>query len=100
MPHVHILVWLNKNNYDITVDILNRFISAEIPNPVEDPLGYALVAEHMIHGPCGDKNISCPCMKHKENDLNTIQRISRIKLHLMRMVLYYIDDVILEFMFE
>lgn len=50
----HILVWLNKNGFDITCEVIDRFISAEIPDPKTDPLGFALIAEHMIHGPCGD----------------------------------------------
>jgi hypothetical protein len=43
--------------------LIDSFISAEIPDPVEDPLGYALVAEFMMHGPCGENNPKCPCMK-------------------------------------
>ena len=43
--------------------MIDLWISAEIPNPHEDPLGYVLVAEHMMHGPCGEKNQQCPCMK-------------------------------------
>ncbi|KAJ1268745.1 hypothetical protein BS78_07G158400 [Paspalum vaginatum] len=38
-------------------------ISVEIPDPEIDPLGYTLVAEHMMHGSCGEKNWNCPCMK-------------------------------------
>jgi hypothetical protein len=57
------LVWLNKNEKEITPEIIDRWISAEIPNPREDSLGYILISEHMIHGPCGDKNKNCPCMK-------------------------------------
>ncbi|KAJ1272975.1 hypothetical protein BS78_06G244600 [Paspalum vaginatum] len=61
-PHVHILVWIEKKGNEITSEI-DSWISAEIPDPVIDPLGYILVAEHMMHGPCGDKNWNCPCMK-------------------------------------
>jgi hypothetical protein len=43
--------------------MIDKYISAEIPDPRIDPLGYALVAEHMIHGPCGKDNPRCPCMK-------------------------------------
>jgi hypothetical protein len=44
--------------------MIDRYISAEIPDPRLDPLGYALVAEHMTHGPCGTSNPRCPCMKN------------------------------------
>ena len=43
--------------------MIDSYVSAEIPDPKDDPLGYALVAEHMIHGPCGPQNPTCPCMK-------------------------------------
>uniref|UniRef100_A0A0A9HN84 Helitron helicase-like domain-containing protein n=1 Tax=Arundo donax TaxID=35708 RepID=A0A0A9HN84_ARUDO len=59
LPHVHILLWLSKNEVDITCDIIDSFISAEIPDPNVDPLGYILIAEHMMHGPCGNMNINC-----------------------------------------
>jgi len=47
----------------INAEVIDSWISAEIPNPEDDPLGYVLVSEHMMHGPCGDKNEKCSCMK-------------------------------------
>jgi len=55
LPHVHILVWIDKKGDEITPEIIDLWVSAEIPNPSEDPLGYILVSEHMMHGPCGEK---------------------------------------------
>jgi hypothetical protein len=46
-----------------TPKLIDSFISAEIPDLVSDPLAYALVAEHMVHGPCGKLNPKPPCMK-------------------------------------
>ncbi|KAM0874511.1 hypothetical protein ACQ4PT_037356 [Festuca glaucescens] len=64
LPHAHILVWKDKEKCgEVTPALIDSFISAEIPDPVEDPLGYALVAEFMMHGPCGEDNPKCPCMK-------------------------------------
>ncbi|GJZ17269.1 DNA helicase [Tanacetum coccineum] len=34
---------------------------AEIPDPVEDPRGYKVVTELMMHGPCGTANPSASC---------------------------------------
>jgi hypothetical protein len=46
-----------------TLELIDSFISAEILDHVTDPLAYALVAEHMVHGPCGKLNPNSPCMK-------------------------------------
>ncbi len=63
LPHVHILLWIQKKENEITSDTIDSWISAEIPDPTVDPLGYVLLAEHMIHGPCRERNWNCPCMK-------------------------------------
>jgi hypothetical protein len=47
-----------------TAALIDSFISAEISDPATDPSGYALVAEHMVHGPCGELNPKSPCMKN------------------------------------
>lgn len=48
-----------------TPAMIDSFVVAEIPDPKNDPLAYALVAEHMMHGPCGNYNPVCPCMKDR-----------------------------------
>jgi hypothetical protein len=42
---------------------IDSIICAEIPNRLLDPLGYNLVDEFMVHGPCGKFNKKCLCMK-------------------------------------
>ena len=49
---------------------IDGFICAEIPDINIDPLGYALVDEFMIHGPCGDDIKKCPCMKDNKCSKN------------------------------
>jgi uncharacterized protein YnzC (UPF0291/DUF896 family) len=46
LPHVHILVWIDKNGNKITPKMIDKWISADIPHPSEDPLGYILISEH------------------------------------------------------
>jgi hypothetical protein len=52
-----------KSKYPEPEDI-DKIISAEIPDPKTQPELYNLVKNHMIHGPCGGKKVSCPCMKN------------------------------------
>lgn len=59
LPHIHCLVWLAASTTDFNAATVDGFSSAEIPDVFTDPLGYALVDEFMIHGPCGEKNKSC-----------------------------------------
>ncbi|GJZ10463.1 DNA helicase [Tanacetum coccineum] len=43
---------------------IEEYISAEIPDLVEDPRGYKLVTELIMHGPCGAANLGAPCMQN------------------------------------
>lgn len=60
LPHAHILVWL-KNK--ITPNQIDDIISAELPDPENDPILFEIVRKNMVHGPCGTLNLNSPCMK-------------------------------------
>ncbi|XP_035838142.1 uncharacterized protein LOC110883025 [Helianthus annuus] len=62
LPHAHICIFLKPESKLLSVDHVDKFISAEIPDKIEDPALYALVSEFMMHGPCGNANPNCPCM--------------------------------------
>lgn len=62
LPHAHILCWL-KTEYKIRPNDIDCVISAELPNPDEEPELFAIVSKHMVHGPCGPLNPCSPCMK-------------------------------------
>ncbi|XP_058799201.1 uncharacterized protein LOC131668782 [Phymastichus coffea] len=54
LPHMHLLITL-RSGYKITTPaMVNKFISAELPNKDTDPILYDIVVKNMIHGPCGD----------------------------------------------
>jgi len=59
LPHAHMLFWLQDKIHPNQVD---SFISAELPNPDEDPELFQVVKSHMLHGPCGPYNQNSPCM--------------------------------------
>lgn len=60
LPHIHILLWLQHR---ISPSMIDKVISAEIPDPEQDPLLHNIVKSNMIHGPCGSLNPKSSCMK-------------------------------------
>ncbi|KAI3737078.1 hypothetical protein L2E82_27073 [Cichorium intybus] len=59
-----------------TVENIDPYISAEIPNIHEDPDLYSLVKEFMIHGPCGAENMNSPCMVDNKHSKKFPKKIS------------------------
>ena len=53
LPHMHLLVTLAHGYKMTTPEIVDKFISAEIPD-AEDSQLQDIVLKNMIHGPCGD----------------------------------------------
>ena len=63
LPHAHILVILTDEDRPRTAEEYDSMVCAEIPDKERNPKLYELVVAHMLHGPCGEANPSCPCMK-------------------------------------
>nr|GEY85891.1 helitron helicase-like domain-containing protein [Tanacetum cinerariifolium] len=63
LPRCHTLLWVSSESKIKEAQDVDRFISAELPDPEVDPEGYKVVSELMTHGPCGAANTSAPCMK-------------------------------------
>ncbi|KIH61446.1 hypothetical protein ANCDUO_08282 [Ancylostoma duodenale] len=63
LPHAHILIWLKDKIHPTEIDSV---ISAEIPNPDQDPGLFEIITKNMIHGPCGPLNPNSPCMKDRK----------------------------------
>ncbi|XP_058810203.1 uncharacterized protein LOC131675291 [Phymastichus coffea] len=53
LPHLHLLITLSVGYKWTTVEIIDKFISAEIPNKTDNSHLHDLVINHMTHGPCG-----------------------------------------------
>nr|GEY24498.1 DNA helicase [Tanacetum cinerariifolium] len=63
LPHCHSLLWVSpstKVHQDTNVD---KYISAELPDPTQDPNVYRIISDLMMHGPCGYANKNASCMK-------------------------------------
>lgn len=64
LPHHHGLLWMAEQDQPTIPEIIDELISAEIPDPEEDPELYELVATKMMHGPCRPNS---PCMQKYGN---------------------------------
>ncbi|XP_071714540.1 uncharacterized protein [Rutidosis leptorrhynchoides] len=66
LPHVHMLIWLTRPYKCQTPSDIDDIISAEIPSQTNDPEGYKVVTEYMLHGPCGGRHMDSPCIVDKK----------------------------------
>ncbi|GBM79998.1 hypothetical protein AVEN_215011-1, partial [Araneus ventricosus] len=63
LPHAHILLTLDSESKIRTKDGIDKFVSAELPDPCTDLRLFQIVTKCMVHGPCGTININSPCMR-------------------------------------
>ncbi|KAG4229554.1 hypothetical protein PC116_g22114 [Phytophthora cactorum] len=63
LPHAHILIILADEDKPRTRQIIDRMVSAEIPNKETNPRLYETVVLYVLHGPCGAADPSCSYMK-------------------------------------
>ncbi|KAG5566136.1 hypothetical protein RHGRI_001911 [Rhododendron griersonianum] len=62
LPHSHIILTLAAEDKLNSPEEIDEVICAEIPDEVNDPSAFETIMRCMIHGPCGDGNLSAPCM--------------------------------------
>jgi hypothetical protein len=60
LPHAHIIVWLRKGPWDAAM--IDTFISARLPDPTIDPMGFDTISSFTVHGPCGPRVAYFPYM--------------------------------------
>ncbi|GKA30666.1 DNA helicase, partial [Tanacetum coccineum] len=63
LPHCHTLLWIDAKDKIQDAEEIDQYISAELPDPIEDPEGHRVVSEMMVHGPCGLNDTDAVCMK-------------------------------------
>nr|GEV23946.1 DNA helicase [Tanacetum cinerariifolium] len=64
LPYCHTLSWIDENSHIHNYEDIDNYISAELPSKETDPEGHMVVAEFMIHGPCGAVCPTAACMKN------------------------------------
>ncbi|XP_074360913.1 uncharacterized protein LOC141701157 [Apium graveolens] len=62
LPHMHMLIWLHPDSRPKIVAQIDALACAEIPDKDTDHVGYAVVSNYMIYGPCGVDNTYSSCM--------------------------------------
>ena len=67
LPHMHMLLFLDKKDKLDTPEKADELISAEIPNENIYPKLCNLVKQFTTHGLCGEQNLSSPCMDKEKN---------------------------------
>ncbi|KAL6516143.1 hypothetical protein OROGR_019448 [Orobanche gracilis] len=63
LPHAHILLWLKSQYKMNSGEAIDKYISAELPDPQLYPKLYNAVSSYMIHGPCGVIDPKSVCME-------------------------------------
>lgn len=65
LPHAHFLIILESQFKIKNPEDFDGYVSAEIPS-TDSPHLHSAVLKHMMHGPCGNYNPNCSCMKQKD----------------------------------
>ena len=63
LPHAHTLLILHEEDKPRTRQIIDKMVSAELPDPDKNPQLYDTVVTCMLHGPCGPAYPNAVCMK-------------------------------------
>ncbi|GBN30869.1 hypothetical protein AVEN_47680-1 [Araneus ventricosus] len=63
LPHAHILIVLRAADKFSTSEKIDKFVRVEIPSSIENLRLHEIVANCLIHGPCGIDLTGAPCME-------------------------------------
>lgn len=64
LPHSHSLIWLSDR---LRPEQIDQIISAELPDPDQDPVLFQTISRNMIHNICGQQNPHARCMERRPN---------------------------------
>ena len=63
LTHAHLLLIMQDSDKPRTSELIDKVVSAELPNKEKNPRLFDIVSSNMNHGPCGNMNMNCPWMK-------------------------------------
>ena len=66
LPHMHLLIFLNPADKIHDADDIDSIVSAQLPDPITQPLLYETITTCMLHGPCGTIKPKAKCMVDKK----------------------------------
>jgi hypothetical protein len=64
LPHMHAVFIMRPEDKPHSVAIVDSRVSAQLPDAIAEPVYFAAVTRHMLHGPCGVYKPNHYCMKH------------------------------------
>jgi hypothetical protein len=64
LPHLHAVFFVQPEDRPHSAEIVDRIVTAQLPDSETDPAYFSAVTKHMMHGPCGVLNPTHYCMKH------------------------------------
>jgi hypothetical protein len=62
LPHMHLLVFLHSDDKIRNAADVDSIVSAQIPDPVTQPILHGVITKNMVHGPCGAEKPNAKCM--------------------------------------
>ncbi|XP_043481255.1 uncharacterized protein LOC122510566 [Leptopilina heterotoma] len=62
LPHIHLILFLDKTFAIRDAESVDKIICAEIPDKTKNPELFKIVKQFQVHGPCGKQNMNSPCM--------------------------------------
>jgi hypothetical protein len=63
LPHVHLIIFLHPDSKLHSPEEIDSLLSAESPDPDEDPELFELVKQFMVHTLCDTPNSDAPCLR-------------------------------------
>ena len=90
LPHAHILIILADDERNMTPEMVDSIVVAELPpdpktaddksKEIELKRLEDIILANMIHGPCGAENPNCPCMENGRCTKNFPKEFSKVTI--------------------